>query len=111
MKIEKNNKNQTNVAIYAILILYITLSSGFIFFTLYNNFKINIIQKAYTKGQQDAEVATVQKIIQQAENTDCKPFQVFINEKKVNLMNIACLQAETKTPKTETSENSTDTTK
>lgn len=107
MKIEKDKPFKKNIK-QTVIVVYIVLSLGFIFFTLYNNFKINIIQKSYTtgytKGQQDAEVTTVQKIIKQAENPDCKPFQVYIDTRKVNLMNISCLQTETKTSKTETSE-------
>jgi len=36
----------------------------------------------------------VQEIVAQAENEECYPFEIFLGEKKVSLINVNCLQAQ-----------------
>lgn len=70
-----------------VLTLYILASAIFIVYVLYQNFKINYIEKSYTNGQE----ATIAQIITQAEDEACSAFYVYTASKKVQLINTACL--------------------
>ena len=55
------------------------------------------MQNAYIAGQTD----TVNKLLEQAQNKECKPFNVYVGDKKADLINVTCLQQsskETSTP-------------
>jgi hypothetical protein len=70
------------------LTLWVVFSFVYIAYSIYNNFRVNVIQNAYTAGQND----TVKAFIMQAENKECKPFNVYMGDKKVDLVNLDCLQ-------------------
>jgi len=72
----------------ALLTLWVIFSFLYISWSMYSNFKMNVIQGAYRAGQTD----TVSKLIEQASDKECKSFNVFSGEKKVDLINVACLQ-------------------
>lgn len=46
------------------------------------------MQNAYMAGQND----TVNKLLEQASNKECKPFNVYAGDKKADLINVSCLQ-------------------
>ena len=71
-----------------LLSLWVVFSFVYISYNIYDNFRINVIQGAYMAGQND----TVNALIKQAEDKECKPFNIYAGEKKVDLINIACLQ-------------------
>ncbi|EKD44588.1 MAG: hypothetical protein ACD_71C00087G0003 [uncultured bacterium (gcode 4)] len=80
-----------------LLTLWVIFSFAYITYNMYDNFKTNVIQNAYLAGQND----TVKALITQAENKECKPFNVYAGDKKVDLINVTCLQqAAPKTPET-----------
>ncbi len=55
---------------------------------MYSNFKNVILQNAFIAGQTD----TVNRLLEQAMNKECKPFNVYSGDKKADLINIECLQ-------------------
>lgn len=55
---------------------------------MFDNFRNGVLQNAYVAGQND----TVTKLLEQATNKDCKPFNVYAGEKKADLINVTCLQ-------------------
>ena len=78
MKIEKN---QVKKIIVIILI---------VFFSLY--FLRDISVKAANSFRLQGYELAVMQIIDQAENEDCLPFNIFMNNKEISLMNTECLQ-------------------
>ena len=72
----------------ALLVLWVAFSFIYISWNMYEGFKINIIQNAYIAGQND----TVTKLLEQASNKECKPFNVYAGDKKADLINVSCLQ-------------------
>jgi hypothetical protein len=77
----------------SLLGLYILFSIAYIGLDFYNDFKQNYIDASYNQGRR----ATVEQVITQAEQSQCQPFSVFLDEKKVQLYNAACLQKTTPT--------------
>lgn len=71
-----------------LLVLWAVFSFVYISYTIYANFRDQVVQGAYIAGKND----TINALIQQAENKECKPFNIFSGEKKVDLVNILCLQ-------------------
>ena len=71
-----------------ILIIWGIFSLAYISYDTFANFKNIVLQNAYMSGQSD----TIAKLMEQASNQECKPFNVFLGEKKVDLINIVCLQ-------------------
>lgn len=69
-----------------VIVLYMVISLGYILYTAWSNFKINYGQRSYEQGRQD----TVQQLIQQATQPDCKPFTVYADQKQVQLQNSDC---------------------
>lgn len=70
------------------LTLWVVFSFLYISWNMYENFKMNVMQNAYIAGQND----TVNKLIEQATNKECKPFNVYAGDKKADLINVECLQ-------------------
>lgn len=70
------------------LVFWVTLSTLYIAYDIFDNFKNVVLQNVYTSGQTD----TIAKLIEQASNKECKPFSVYIRDNKVDLVNVACLQ-------------------
>ncbi len=73
---------------YVIVVVYIVLSSVYIIYTMWQNFKTKYATAAYEQGRS----ATVSQLIQQAEDETCQPFTVYNEDKNVQLINVACLQ-------------------
>ena len=80
-------KKPINLSTYFIA-AYILISLVFILFTLWNDFKINVIQNSFNSGY----AASVRQIMNEASKPECKPFTVFESEKRTELINIACLK-------------------
>lgn len=68
---------------------WIIFSIGYVSYDQWTDFKINYAQKSYLSGKAE----TVQALMEQALNKECKPFDAYIEENKVTLINTACLQA------------------
>lgn len=80
-----------------LLTLWVVFSFLYISYSIFENFKTGILQNAYIAGQTD----TVNKLLEQAANKECKPFNVYAGDKKADLINVSCLQQapkETSTP-------------
>lgn len=77
-----------------LLTLWVIFSFVYISYSIFDNFRTKILQNAYVAGQTD----TVTRLIEQASNKECKPFNVYVGEKKVDLINITCLQQTPKNP-------------
>lgn len=71
-----------------LLTLWAVFSFVYISYNIYNNFRTQVLQNAYMTGKSD----TVNALIEQASNKECKPFNVYAGEKKVDLINVSCLQ-------------------
>lgn len=71
-----------------LLILWAVFSFLYISWNTYGAFKVNVMQNAYIAGQND----TIAKLLEQADNKECKPFNVYAGDKKADLINVACLQ-------------------
>lgn len=71
-----------------ILLIWAIFSFLFIAWNLYQSFKYNVMQNAYMTWQNE----TINKLIEQAKNKECKPFNVYSWENKVDLINLECLQ-------------------
>ncbi|MBT4936718.1 hypothetical protein HON22_02260 [Candidatus Peregrinibacteria bacterium] len=67
---------------------WIIFSIGYVSYDQWNDFKVNYAQKSYITGKAE----TVQSLITQALNKECKPFDAYIEDNKVTLINTACLQ-------------------
>ena len=85
MEITKKNIGQI------VLGVYIVGSLGYIGYSQWTNFKAQYADQAFQSGQADA----VAQLINQAENPGCQPFTVYNQQKKVELVNVTCLQAAT----------------
>lgn len=72
----------------ALLATWGVVSFVYICFSTYTNFVNGVLQNAYITGGND----TVINLITQASNKECKPFNVYAGDKKVDLINVACLQ-------------------
>lgn len=68
--------------------MWLILSSGYIGWNIWSNFRLKITSQAYQQGIADA----VNQIIQEAENIDCKPVRVFNKglNKDIQLINTNC---------------------
>ncbi len=75
---------------YKTIILYawVVFSVIFIAWVFYNYITSYLMWNAYTAGQND----TIATLISQAQNKECKPFNVYAWNNKVDLINVACLQ-------------------
>ena len=71
-----------------LLTLWVIFSFAYISYNMFDNFRNQVLQNAYMTGKAE----TVNALITQAENKECKPFNVYIENKKVDLINVACLQ-------------------
>ncbi|MDD5377209.1 MAG: hypothetical protein PHH16_03765 [Candidatus Gracilibacteria bacterium] len=71
-----------------LLTLWVVFSFLYISWNMYENFKMDVMQNAYIAGQTD----TVNKLLDQASNKECKPFNVYVGDKKADLINVTCLQ-------------------
>lgn len=67
---------------------YIVISLVYIFFTLWTNFKTNVMERSFNNGY----AASVRQIMEEASKPECQPFTVFEGEKRIELVNIGCLQ-------------------
>ena len=79
MKIEKNQ------------IKKITLIILIAFFSLYFLWDISV--KAVDGFRSQGYRLAVTQMMNEAENEDCLPFNIFMDDKEVNLINVECLQA------------------
>lgn len=75
-------------ALKVVLIVWLVIASGYVVFSMWNDFKFNFQQKVYQTGVSD----TVNNLIKQATDEKCQPFEVYNGEKKVQLISISCLQ-------------------
>lgn len=71
-----------------LLVIWAIFSVVYISYSIFDNFKNGVLQNAYITGQNN----TVSSLIDQASNKECKPFNVYAGDKKVDLINVACLQ-------------------
>lgn len=69
-----------------VVVLYIVLSAAYIMFTQFQAYQANLIQQAYYEGR----VATIKELIDEAEAA-CQPFPIYLEDKQVELINVACL--------------------
>lgn len=77
----QNKKVVIGLAVWGVITFLYVLAD------LWNGFTVNVMERSYVSGQSNA----IGQIIQQAENKECKPFNVFIGERKVDLINAACV--------------------
>ncbi len=68
---------------------YVTLSAAFIVYTMAIDFRDGLLKKAYEAGKTD----TVNALIANADNGKCETVNVYSGEKKVDLVNVACLNS------------------
>jgi len=73
-----------------VLIIWAVVASGYVIFSMWNDFKINFQQKVYQAGVSD----TVNSLIKQANDSKCEPFEVYNGDNKTQLISVSCLQKE-----------------
>ncbi len=71
---------------------WVIFSFVYISYNIFDNFRNGVLQNAYVAGQNN----TINSLIEQASNKECKPFNVYSGDKKVDLINVACLQQTSK---------------
>ena len=69
------------------ILLWIAFSVFYILLDIYQGFRAGIVEQAYLSGK----TSTAAALMEIAEDPSCKPFSVFIGEKKIDLVNVACL--------------------
>jgi hypothetical protein len=72
------------------ILVWIAFSIFYILFDIYQGFRAGVVEQAYISGKASTAAALMEK----AEDPSCKPFNVFIGEKKIDLINVACLTQE-----------------
>ena len=72
------------------VIAWIVLSAAYIGYDQWMGFKVGVMENYYNAGKAD----TINALIAQAQK-ECKPFNVFSANNKVDLINVACLQSST----------------
>ena len=77
----------------ALISLWTIFSILYISYDIWTGFKVNVMQSAYNAGRVD----TVKALLDQASNKECKPFNVYMDTQKADLINVACLQQTTST--------------
>jgi hypothetical protein len=70
------------------IIAWIVISVSYIWYDVWSDFKVNIIQSSYQKGVTD----TLGQVIVESEKW-CTWFDVTITDKKANLVNTKCLES------------------
>jgi hypothetical protein len=71
-----------------VLWLYMLVSVVFIAYTLFMGFRDGVLRNAYEAGRSD----TVNALIGKATDGKCEAVNIFSGDKKVDLINVACLQ-------------------
>lgn len=69
------------------ILVWIIFSIFYILLDIYQGFRAGVIEQAYLSGKTNTAAALMEK----AEDPSCKPFNVYIGEKKIDLINVACL--------------------
>lgn len=69
------------------ILVWIAFSVFYILLDVYQGFRAGIMEQAYVSGK----TSTVAALMEKAEDPSCQPFNVFIGEKKIDLINVACL--------------------
>lgn len=67
---------------------YVTVSALFIAYSALMSFRDGLLRNAYEAGRTD----TVKTLIDNATNGKCEALNVYAGEKKVDLINVECLQ-------------------
>lgn len=73
---------------------YVVLSALYIAYSLAIGFRDGLLRNAYETGRTE----TVNALIAKATDGKCEAFNVFSGDKKVDLVNVACLQKTTDVP-------------
>lgn len=66
---------------------YVALSAAFILHDVAVDFRDGLLKKAYESGKTD----TINALIANVDNGKCEAVNVYSGEKKVDLINVACL--------------------
>lgn len=69
------------------ILAWIAFSVFYVLLDIYQGFRAGILEQAYVSGKASTAAALMEK----AEDPSCKPFNVYIGEKKIDLINVACL--------------------
>ncbi len=84
MENNKWNKQKTTVVV---LVVLLALSVSYVAWDIAGKIRVGLFWQGY-------ELA-VREIIREAKNKECRPFSVFTEEERVELINIECLQEST----------------
>ncbi|MFN2135207.1 MAG: hypothetical protein ACK2UK_04590 [Candidatus Promineifilaceae bacterium] len=68
------------------VVIYILLSAAYILYSQFALYQGRVAQQAFLDGRR----AAVEELIEEAER-DCQPFPVFVDDKQIELINVACL--------------------
>lgn len=72
----------------ALLTIWVVFSFVYISYNMFDSFRNQVLQNAYMTGKAD----TINALIAQAQDKECKPFNVYSGDKKADLINVVCLQ-------------------
>lgn len=78
---------KTSKAMIALMVWW-AISFIYIAYSMYMNFQYSVMQSSYMQWKTD----TITELLKQAENKECQPFNVYSQDKKIDLINVACLQ-------------------
>lgn len=70
------------------VVAYVAVSALYIAYTVVIDFRDGLLRNAYEAGRTE----TVNALIAKATDGKCEAFNVFSGDKKVDLVNVACLQ-------------------
>jgi hypothetical protein len=75
--------------------VWILLSIAYIAIDIWDDFKKEQLNAALQSGYQQGVTDTVNQAITQAENEKCEPFSMYNKDKKIDVINVACLKQNT----------------
>jgi hypothetical protein len=88
--------SQKKTIVQVALGVYIIGTLIYIGYTQWSSFKIQYGDQAFQSGQTDV----IERLITQAEKSDCIPFSVYTADKEVQLLNASCVQSSSNTETT-----------
>lgn len=71
-----------------VLIVWFLAATSYVAYDIWNEYKVKGIQASYRSGVEN----TVNELIKQVEGSNCQAVDVFIGEKKLQVVNAACIQ-------------------
>ena len=82
------NKNNTRSILNVVVGVWLALSTIGILWMNWNDFKENKLEPVYRDAYKNAQETTMKAVMD--ESKKCQPFQVFVGQERVELVNTSC---------------------